>query len=252
MRVSPDVLAILDRCTADGDKLFLPAGQLDRKLYEAVNKVLVAAGGKWNRSAKAHLFTESPADVIDRTITSGEIVSAKQALGFFETPPEVIARLICLAELEQGLAVLEPSAGLGAIVNAVQPITGHVAAVEVDEKRAGALISAGVAAWVAEADFLTIEGGHEMFDRVVMNPPFARQQDIDHATHALGFLKPDGLLVSVMSVSVTYRENRKAEAFRKLVADRGGWFEELPEDAFEASGTGVHTVIAVIPAGGAS
>jgi 16S rRNA G1207 methylase RsmC len=36
-----------------------------------------------------------------------------------------------------------------------------------------------------------------------MNPPFARQADIHHVNHALKFLKPDGLLVSVMSAGVT-------------------------------------------------
>lgn len=247
MRVGPEVLAILDRCTLDGNRLFLPPGQLDRASYVAVNKVIEAAGGKWSKREKAHLFPADPADVIDSIALTGEIVSAKQALGFFPTPPDVIARLIGLAELSHGLTVLEPSAGLGAIVNAVHPITGYAAAVEVDENRAGALISQGVAAWVAEADFLTIEAHVELFDRVVMNPPFARQQDIDHVTHALGFLKPDGLLVSVMSASTPTRANRKAVEFQKLVAAHGGWFEPLPDDAFKASGTGVHTVIVVIP-----
>lgn len=246
MRVGPEVLAILDRCTLDGNRLFLPPAQLDRASYVAVNKVIEAAGGKWSKREKAHLFPADPADIIDGIALTGEITTA-QDMGFFPTPPEVVARLIGLAELSHGLTVLEPSAGLGAIVNAAQPITGYVAAVEVDENRAAALKSQGVASWVAEADFLTIEAGFVLFDRVVMNPPFAKQQDIDHVTHALGFLKPGGLLVSVMSASTPTRANRKAVEFQKLVAAHGGWFESLPDDAFKASGTGVHTVIVVIP-----
>jgi hypothetical protein len=66
--------------------------------------------------------------------------------------------------------------------------------------------------------------------------------------HALEFLKPGGLLVSVMSLGTTFRENRLTGNFQELVKDRGGEFLPLPDDAFKVSGTGVKTVIAVIPA----
>ena len=85
------------------------------------------------------------------------------------------------------------------------------------------------------------------YDRVVMNPPFAKQQDISHVEHALRFLRPGGLLVSVMTVGVKERLNAKAERFRKIVADRGGDFIPLPADSFREAGTGVHAVLAVIP-----
>lgn len=249
MRVGPDVIAILDRCTFDGPRLLL-AGQLTRGEYVAVNKVIETAGGKWAKREKAHLFDGDAADIIDQVILAGEVTSAKQALGFFETPPAVVARLITLAGLKPDHGALEPSAGDGAIAAAVAPLVDWVDAVEVDEGRFERLALMGFTGAVILADFLGYVTDRR-YDRVVMNPPFARQQDIDHVIHALGFLKPDGLLVSVMSVSVTFRQNRKADDFRKLVADRGGWFEELPEDAFKPSGTGVHTVIAVIPGEGA-
>ena len=47
-----DVLLLLEQCECDGERLTLPA-QLDRSAYLAVNKVLMAAGGKWNRKAHA-------------------------------------------------------------------------------------------------------------------------------------------------------------------------------------------------------
>ena len=46
---------------------------------------------------------------------------------------------------------------------------------------------------------------------------------------------------------VEFRQDKATEAFRKLVADCGGWFERLPDGAFKASGTGVRTVLVVIP-----
>lgn len=60
MKVAEDVMAVLARAQCDGGKLVL-VGQLDRKMYVAVNEVLVAAGGKWNRGQKAHLFEDGAA-----------------------------------------------------------------------------------------------------------------------------------------------------------------------------------------------
>lgn len=95
-------------------------------------------------------------------------------------------------------------------------------------------------------DFLTVEPD-PVYDRVVMNPPFGRQADIKHVSHALKFLKPGGLLVSVMASSVTFRSNKLTTDFRQLIEERGGHIEELPEGAFKSSGTMVNTVIVVIP-----
>ncbi len=99
----------------------------------------------------------------------------------------------------------------------------------------------------APIDFLTVQP-EPVYDRVIMNPPFCRQADIKHVTHALRFLKPNGgLLVSVMSAGVTFRQNKLTTDFRQLVEERGGVIEKLPEGSFKASGTMVETVIAVIP-----
>lgn len=53
MRVSDEILSILSDADLSGNSLAL-RGQLDRNTYVAVNKVLEAAGWKWNRKAKAH------------------------------------------------------------------------------------------------------------------------------------------------------------------------------------------------------
>ena len=63
MKVSRDVLNVLDAAQVSGNKVVL-VGALDRKLYTSVDKVLQAAGGKWDRKAKAHVFG---ADVVSST-----------------------------------------------------------------------------------------------------------------------------------------------------------------------------------------
>jgi hypothetical protein len=81
------------------------------------------------------------------------------------------------------------------------------------------------------------------------NPPFAKQADIVHVKHALKFLEPAGLLVSVMAGNVEFRDNKLTQDFRDLVEHRGGVIEALPDGSFKSSGTQVRTVLVTIPYG---
>ena len=249
MRIPDEVLAVLDRCETDGLRLTLP-GELERKDYVRVNTVLEAAGGRWNRSARAHLFADEAGPIIETIMLTGEVVSRKQELQYFPTPPLVVAELIDRAALEPGMSVLEPSAGRGAIAAAVAEQYCCVDCIEIDGANVNALRDLGVARAILTADFLTVPVD-AVYDRVIMNPPFTRQQDIAHVIRALEWLRPDGLLVSVMGLGVTYRQNKAAADFRALVASRDGDIDRLPDDAFRESGTGVMTVIVTIPGGAA-
>lgn len=249
MRVDNEVLNVLSAAECHGKNLVL-TGQLDRNLYTRTNKVLEAAGGKWNRKEKAHIFDIDASERIEQIILTGDVVVPKDDFEFFPTPPDVVRHVINFADIRDGMRVLEPSAGQGAIAKAA-----HDAAADVmidmyelmpsnnDALHALNLRLSGIGEPV---DFLTVEPA-PIYDRVVMNPPFGRQADIKHVNHALKFLKPGGLLVSVMSSSVTFRSNKLTSDFRQLVENRGGHIEELPEGAFKSSGTMVSTVIVVIP-----
>ncbi|MFJ4932368.1 methyltransferase [Streptomyces pseudovenezuelae] len=245
MKVPTSVLEVLDRAETDGPRLVL-VGTLDRKLYLDTAKVLEAAGGKWNKKARAHLFDGDAADAIESVILTGEVVSKKQQFGYFPTPAPVVQQLIDLAELKPGMTVLEPSAGRGAIASAVAAAGAVVDCIEIQEDHASVIFDGDYANIVLLRDFLTTEPGSG-YDRVVMNPPFARQDDIRHVLHAHRFLKPGGLLVAVMSNGVTFRDTPLTREFRALLAAEGGELHPLPEGAFKESGTGVNTVIAVIP-----
>lgn len=117
MRIDDDVLTVLSRAEINGQALIL-TGQLDRKMYERTNKVLEAAGGKWNRKAKAHLFDGDAANRVDEIILTGEVDIPKDEFNFFPSPPAVVARLMELAGIRFGMKVLEPNAGKGAIAYA--------------------------------------------------------------------------------------------------------------------------------------
>jgi predicted RNA methylase len=245
MKVSNDVLAVLSAAQTDGHALTL-TGTLDRGLYERTNKVLEAAGGKWNRKAKAHLFEMPAEDAIEQIILTGEI-TIPQDFGFFPTPPAVVERLIELADVQSHHRLLEPSAGRGNIACAFRD-AAEVDCIELLDENVAALQKVAGDQWsITQTDFLAVEPV-QRYDRIVMNPPFAKQDDIKHVTHAHKFLKPDGLLVSVMSAGVMFRDDRRTNEFKELIDRCGGSIEELPEGAFKSSGTLVRTVIVTLPA----
>ena len=241
MKISQEVLEVLSALEVNGKAVKIVA-QLDRKLYQAVNKVLEECGGKWNRGARAHLFEEDPAERLGEVINSGEIVTAA-SLGYFPTPQPLAAHVVGLADIRPGHRVLEPSAGMGAIAKEAQQAGGEVLCVEVDPRRAETLRRLELSPVVT--DFLTYHAPGE-FDRIVMNPPFYKQADIEHVRHADSMLKHGGRLVAIMGAGTRFRQDRKATEFRAWVDALGGKFKNLPEGSFRESGTGVNACVLVI------
>jgi predicted RNA methylase len=247
-KVSNEVLNVLAASQMDKYRLVL-VGQLDRKLYTAANAVLEAAGGKWDRKAKAHVFPVDAADAMEQIIQTGEVVlirTIQQDYGYFQTPPAVVDRLLELADIETKMLVLEPSAGRGAIALPCADLGAQVDCYELLDENCAAISANQRLNWVRHADFLG-QVPDPRYDRVCMNPPFAKQADIKHVLHALRFLKPDGLLASVMSAGIAFRDNKLTQDFRDLIRTRGGDIEALDDGAFKDSGTMVRTVIVTIP-----
>lgn len=172
-------------------------------------------------------------DAMREQIKSG--VKVVQADQLFVTPDALAERLVSEACVEAHHSVLEPSAGTGQLVRAVAKTGASVTAVEFNVALAANL-------GVQCRDFLECADLGK-FDRIVMNPPFAGGQDVAHVTHALSMLAPGGKLAAIMSAGVLFRADRKSVAFRKLVADRGGSIEKLPDGSFQSSGTDVRAVI---------
>jgi hypothetical protein len=239
MKITEDVLTVLSAGNTVGNAYFLPAGQLDRAMYTKVNKVLEAAGGKWDRKAKAHIFPNDAETRMDEIIVSGEVDIPKDEFEFFPTPTKVVERVHELADIRPDMAILEPSAGRGALLNGLFKV--EVTAIEKMPANVKFLKDHLVADQVIHADFLAVEPD-PVYDRVIMNPPFSKRQDIKHVMHALKFLMPGGKLVAIMSAGVDFRTDKLTTEFRDLIDH----IERLPEGSFKDSGTMVNTVIVVI------
>lgn len=188
--------------------------------------------------------------------TSGPL--AVRDFDLFPTPAEVADRVIESAGLwrddeDPALRVLEPSAGLGNLAMRAIANKCRVDVCELHPDRADGLRRLDGIGAVYQCDFLKLSPATTgLYDRVIMNPPFTRERDIDHVNHALSFLKPGGILVAIMSAGTEFRETNKAIAFREKVAkmpvDR--WdkrvFRDLPEGSFKETGTMINTVILTV------
>lgn len=237
-----DVLDIirLMRWDDDGKLGVLTSGQLDRKMYMAVNKALAAMGGKWNRNLGGHVFPQDPRPTVEGLLDDGSLLIELD--GFFETPLPVVKRMIELVS-PRGM-VLEPSAGLGAIARHLAVAKDCIVCVEKNEQRVTTLREMGYR--VLHGDFLAHTGE---YDTIFMNPPFEQSQDITHVQHAYNLLKDFGEMVSVMSEGPFFRATYKDMGFRSWLASVGGQSEVLPKDAFKKSGTVVSTRLVVIRKG---
>ena len=182
--------------------------------------------------------------------------SIAKRYGFFPTPDEAVSRVfndfpMYRREGEPAFTVLEPSAGTGQLARKAAELGGIVDCVEIQPRLADDLRMSGIYRRVIPADFLALSPNPAaLYDRIVMNPPFDRERDIDHVMHALKFLKPEGCLTAVMSAGTEFRETRKATAFRDLMQTMGATWSDLPAGSFSSVGTNVNTRIVKVWANG--
>jgi predicted RNA methylase len=242
IKVSEEVADVLRRSTIGDNSVALPNEQLARPLYEAVNKVLDAYGGKWNRKLRAHVFTSDPRVKLAGALESGVAVHEQQTFQSFYTPMEIVEKMVRLAGLLPGMTVLEPSAGDGRIAKAARDAGCEVYFAEIREELRPALEAMGcrfVGYDFMQPPFKIVRGG---YDRILMNPPFTKGQDADHITKAFGLLKSGGILVAVASPAVEFRTDKRYTAFRTLVEIHGD-IEGVPAGAFSKEGTEIRTVL---------
>lgn len=172
----------------------------------------------------------------------GTAPRAVVAFQLFQTPPPLAARLVAALELKPGARVGEFSAGLGRILDALQPYQPReVVAVEVAPQCAAELFKQnrpGVT--LLQRDFLTCTPAElGLFDAVAINPPFHMRADVRHILHARTFLKPGGRLSALC-----FDTPQRSKALRHLATT----WEQIPAGTFGKEGTSVPTVLATFNA----
>ena len=214
------------------------------ELVERVNKILAEWYGEVLGFGKE--YTETEEEILsDRTMT------VARNFGAFNSPPDVVSHVLGdIRYKDESLRILEPSAGTGNFAYELAKPREHwhtegtfrdvVDCIEIQPELAQELKDSRKFSRVTCADFLSIPSECD-YDLIVMNPPFDRQRDIDHVSHAFNFLKVGGTLTAVMSAGTEFRENAKAKAFRSLMKKHRATWRDLPACSFASEGTNVNT-----------
>jgi len=243
----------LQACVVDGNVVKLPDVQLDRKVYVELKKKMEMIGGKWKGGKTAgFVFQEDPTKLLVE-IANGDTRDIKKEFQFFATPPELADKMVRLAgEMLNTDLVLEPSAGQGAIVEAInKKYKRYVNCYELmplnrtilqDKINAGKLV-----ARILGADFLKHDHKfYTPFDFIIANPPFTKNQDIDHIYKMYECLAPGGTIVTLASTHWTFSNSRKAREFREWIMGVAAKMDLLPDGCFKESGTMVSANLIVI------
>ncbi|MCT7953389.1 class I SAM-dependent methyltransferase [Ancylothrix sp. C2] len=150
---------------------------------------------------------------------------------FFPTPPLVVERMLSIAQLKPGMRVLEPSAGNGAIAEAIaSKIDGSPDVIEINSTLREILRLKNLN--IVGSDFLEFQPTI-LYDAVLLNPPFS--EEISHIQKAYQCRHKQGILVSVASTKVLFRSTTKYQAFKSWLNKVGAEIEELPDGSFTKS-----------------
>lgn len=236
---------VLQNCTVEGNIVKLPKGQLDRKLYQDVAKSLQLIGGKWKGGkVMGFVFQEDPTDLL-KEIANGEKRNLKKEFQFFGTPAKLADRLVELLEPHQHDTILEPSAGQGAIVRALNQVCDvRVDCYELMDLNVSILNKTDLRFNLLGSDFL--KHGKECYTKIVANPPFTKNQDIDHVKEMYSCLGRGGRLVSVTSESWVNGSQKKQVEFKEWLDEVDAEIHDIERGAFKESGTMVGGKIVVV------
>ena len=171
--------------------------------------------------------TVLPDDSSERPTAKKASTEVSKDLQFYPTPRAAIDHILARVHLPPNARILEPSCGDGALLDAMNNGDRELFGIEYDATRAQQ--ARGKGHKVLTANFLEVEP-QPVYDRVVMNPPFSGTHYVKHVNHAMKFLKPDGVLITILPASAWYEH--------KLLTGR---WEDLPMGSFRESGTNINT-----------
>lgn len=241
---------VLKACTVEGTIVKLPGVQLDRKLYVDVKKALELIGGKWKGgNVQGFVFNEAPGNLLAQ-ISIGTKVNIQKDYQFFWSPDSLCDRMVQMAYLEEYDLVLEPSAGQGAIIKAIQRtgFKGLIHYCELMPLNRTFLERIPDTAYITD-NFLKLGRSKittGVFDKIIANPPFSQDQDVDHILQMWDCLKPGGRIVTVSGKSWQYTSKKKAVKFRQFIEDVNAEIETIPAGTFKEAGTNIETLLLTI------
>lgn len=228
--IKDDEKRILWDASMNGSDFELPRIGLDGKVFANGNAHVhfsPQALKVVNDALHEYYGTVLPDDSSERPTAKKVSTEVSKDLQFYPTPRAAIDHILKRILLPANAKILEPSCGDGALLDAMNNGDRDLFGIEYDAGRAQQ--ARGKGHKVLTANFLEVEP-QPVYDRVVMNPPFSGTHYVKHVKHAMKFLKPDGVLITILPASAWYEH--------KLLTGR---WEDLPMGSFRESGTNINT-----------
>lgn len=237
---------ILKHCTLEDGVLKLPQVQFNKKSYAEAKKWIEEAGGSWQGGkVQGFTFPFNPERVFS-ILKDGKRCNLQQDYQFFETPADVADWLVMLAGgIHEDDTVLEPSAGRGALIKAIHRACPSVM-VEcyelMPENREFLHTLSNVI--LLDEDFTKDSVGS--YTKIIANPPFSGNQDIDHIKLMYDRLEQGGTLAAITSQHWKFASEKKCIDFRNWLKEVHGEVFEISAGKFKESGTSISTMAVVI------
>ena len=241
-----NVEEILRHCTLENGLLKLPNVQFCKKSYAEAKKWIEEAGGSWQGGkAQGFTFPFNPERVFS-ILKEGKRCNLQQEYQFFETPAEVADWLVMLAGgIHENDTVLEPSAGRGALIKAIHRACPSVTVecYELMPENREFLHSLENVILLDE-DFTKDSVGS--YTKIIANPPFSGNQDIEHVRLMYERLEEGGTLAAITSQHWKFASEKKCIDFRNWLKEVHGEVFEISAGEFKESGTSISTMAVVI------
>lgn len=235
---------ILQNCKWDGELLTLPNVQFKKKAYLEAKKWIEETGGEWNTSRQGFIWPFDANRVVS-ILLKGQRYNLQQEFQFFATPDKIADIAVSqFSTLSPDMSILEPSAGRGSLVKSVRRRCPDAVVdcfelmpenVSFLEKIEGAIIIG--------TDFMDCRS---KYDRIIANPPFSNNQDIDHVYMMYECLKDGGEMSVITSRHWTFANDNKCQHFRKWLKDHGATIKNIDGGEFQESGTSIKTTLLFI------
>lgn len=182
-----------------------------RPVSKEIREILTLIGGCYQKHTRCHQdgtgyyvdrwqFDYDITPVLEKIIQTG-CLPESTSHQYYPTPNCIAQALVDAADIGNGMYVLEPSAGIGNLIDKINKNI-HLFAVELSDLRCGILREKYKSKnySVIEHDFLKWQNPFG-FDRIIMNPPFTGRQVIEHIKKAVTMLNDNGRLLSVVPAS---------------------------------------------------
>jgi len=240
-----DLNNIIKEGRLENNIYYLPDIQLDRKEYLDLAKHLNFLGGKWKGGKIKGFVFDREINTIDELL--GNNIKVKKEIQLFETPEEIADELVKLANIKDSDKILEPSAGRGRIIKAIQKVyNGIIDYCEINHINRDYLNKIENIKFITH-DFLDMSSDSDFkYNKIIANPPFNKNQDIAHIFRMYDLLNVGGVLVSIASKHWEYCNNKKERYFREWLKNINAKIIPIESGKFKDSGTLIGMNIIII------